>query len=240
MRQSSRIVVIAMLLASSWAGLDPQPVAAECFPRVPDGTPVIADYAFTATVSDVSVSADPDALARGEGQGDIWRVALRVDHVHRGEILGREIVWTGHTLRHLSCNNDVLGERLGVGDRLFVAIEDQFQFLASPKPYGRVLLWKHTSDRWAFYETALADDQEPDAGPYPRAAREATATADILAAISVRTPDTATYTSRPNRQADAPRDLMTLLLAALALAVVVRLTIRPPRTTRPSGDTRAG
>ena len=150
-----------------------------------------ADFAFTATVTGASTEPDEQASVAGEGDGSIWQVDLLVERVHRGDISSDSIEWTGHTLRHLACNNDLLGERLRPGDRLFIAIEAGFESETQPEPYGRVLVWRSVGAGWMFYDDALADDRDVDAGPYPPAAREATTTQEIMAAIS-GIPDTAT------------------------------------------------
>ena len=219
--------MVAIAVATLWISFNPGSAAAECFPRVPEGTPLTADFAFTATVTRVATEPDGKALAAGEGNGSIWRVELLVERVHGGDVRSGSIVWTGHTLRHLSCNNDLLGEQLHVGELLFVAIEDQFDFLTSPEPYGRLLLWQRVGEGWKFYNAALADDRDTDAGPYPRPAREATTTQEILLAISGRIPDTAT---EPESGHDHPMGSGAGGLALLVIAFAVTLLLTVGRT----------
>jgi hypothetical protein len=237
--RSPRALASALAIATLWIGFNPTGVTAECFPRVPDATPLTADFAFTATVTAVATEPDEKSLAAGEGDGSLWRVELLVERVHRGDVPSGSIVWTGHTLRHLSCNNDLLGERLHPGERLFVAIEDQFAFLTAPEPYGRVLLWKSDGGRWTFYDEALADDVDVDAGPYPRAARDANTTQAILAAISGRIPDTATESAAgdDDRVGSGTGRLALLLIAfTITFLLAFGLGLRGGRRSSRAGD----
>ena len=221
MPRSARVLASALAIASLWISLDPTPVAAECFPRVPDGTPLTADFAFTATVAAVATEPDADSHAAGEGEGSRWRVELLVDRVHRGDVPSGRIVWTGHTLRHLACNNDVLGDRVEPGSRLFIAIEDRFASLTAPEPYGRVLLWKSDRSGWTFYERSQVIPT-PMLAPHPRAAREARTTKEILAAISGRVPDTATGPTRGEEdRVYSGYDLLAFLLTVFTVAAAV-------------------
>ena len=140
---------------------------------------------------------------------------------YRGDVPSGHIVWTGHTRRYLACNNDVLGERLEPRARLFIAIEDQFESLNAPEPYGRVLLWKSDGSRWAFYDDALADDSDAEAGPYPPAAKQATTTQEILAVISGRVPDTATVPSHEDQHPVPGERILALLLVAFTMSFVL-------------------
>jgi hypothetical protein len=168
-------------------GVVPTAVVAECFPRAEAGSPIPVAYAFTATVLDVSTEVDQEAKDAGEGDGLIWHMELQVDHVHRGSVPAR-LSLTGYTLAHRSCSY-FLGEQTRVGEKLFVAVDDQVALASNTSLFGQLLLWHRVNDRWSFYERALKDEQE-DPASYPSAAREARTTQQILAAIASVAPNT--------------------------------------------------
>lgn len=197
------IVASAAALAPWFAG----PVAAECtIIRPSAAVPFRVESAFTATVVGVVLVHDDQVEAAGEGDGFAWTVTLDVDRAYIGDVPG-ELAWNGHTLRHLTCNVDLLGEELAAGERLFVALEGPAD---AGSPVGRMLLWHRVDGEWRFDASALA--QDATSGPsYPAAARRVTTTAGILELLAAL-PDTATA------PADAGRSAWLLLTGALFVA----------------------
>ncbi len=230
--------VAALVLAAAVAALAAGPVAAECFPRAPATSPLDIDYAIAATVEDVLLDPDEKTSAAGEGDGSSWTVTVRVDRVHRGSVAQDELRWTGHTLSHLSCNIDLLGDRLQVGDRLFVAAEDWLDG-ATPSIYGRLLAWERVAGAWAFADDLLQDEAY-GGEPYPDAARAAHTTSQILALLD-ELPDTAaaladgaTISGEPGLQPGTRLGLLLLVFAVslLQLAGVFELRTAARRKRR--------
>lgn len=194
-----------------------QPVAAECTQiRPPASVPFEITTAFTATVADVVLVHDDQAEAAGEGDGSAWTVTLDVERRYIGEAPDA-VTWTGHTLLHLVCNQDVLGGELEVGQQLFVAAEGRP--MGSGNAGGRTLLWHRVDGKWRFYDEAL-QQEDRDGPPYPAAARDASTTAQILA-ILARLPDTATAPGPASAQSWSPA-LIVGGLVVVFVAVGVR------------------
>ena len=135
----------AVALVSLLIGVAPQPVVAECFPRPPAGNPIPIAYAFAATVVDLSTKVDQEAKDAGEGDGLVWQMELQVDDVYRGSVPAR-LSLTGYTLSHRSCSY-FLGEQTHVGDKLFVAVDDQVNLESNTSLFGELLLWHRVDDR---------------------------------------------------------------------------------------------
>jgi hypothetical protein len=222
-RRFARLAV-AMLLVAALTPVAAGPALAECFPRSSAAArPYDVKVAFTATVRSLVLDADEQALAAGEGDGSAWTLVLDVDHLYRGDMDTATVTWIGHTLRHLSCQTDLLGEELEAGQRLFIALEPFGGQSGAASPAGRMLVWTRIDGSWSFDDAALQDEYG-GGEPYPDAARDVHTTAEILALID-RLPDTATApTVAP---AGAPDDAgvglgtqVGLLLLAFALSLL--------------------
>lgn len=189
-RLTSVRVALALTLAIASAWLLPlaPPANAECFPRPDASTPFDIDWAFIATVRSVSLVHDDEVEAAGEGDGYQWTDVLVVGRVIDGATEG-PLTWRGHTLSHLSCNTDLLGEELDVGDRLFIAGEDWLDG-QTPAPYGRLLVWRRVDGAWLFDESLLRNSRQAD-NAYPDSARGTHTTTELLALLAAM-PDTAT------------------------------------------------
>lgn len=166
-------LVVALCLPSVFA-----PVAlAECMDLPPRANePIDAANAFVATVVDASNDIDPTSA---DGPEFDWHVELRVDRLYRGRIPDR-LSYNGWAV---GCH-ELLGDHLHAGDRLFIVSN---VYRERPTPPGadpfawidaQVLAWRLVDGRWSFYEDAL--DYGTDREFYPRAARQATTTAEIL------------------------------------------------------------
>jgi hypothetical protein len=235
MRRRLLASLAAVALVSLWIGVAPPAVVAECFPRPPAGSPIPIAYAFTATVVDLSTEVDQEAKDAGEGDGLVWHMELQVDDVHRGSVPAR-LSLTGYTLWHRSCS-DFLGEQTHVGERLFVAIDDQVKLESNPSLFGQLLLWHRVNDRWSFNRGALKDEPEGPAS-YPNAALEAHTTQQILAAIeSVAAPNTAIepdVTSEPRQSSEAVPWIWAIAAFAITFLAYMRGYIGP--RSRMGGD----
>ena len=186
-----RSSVAAMVLASIATTWSVAPALAECFPRTPAETRVVRPFVFTATVLDVATEIDQQMIDAGEGSGVLWRTTLAVTHVYRSPI--------PETLELDGGTSDggygrgcgyFLGDRVKPGERLFIALDEQIDFATNSSLYGNLLMWRAVDGGWAFHAQALQEGDDPDA--YPMAAREARTTAQVLAAIDGRMPDTST------------------------------------------------
>jgi hypothetical protein len=166
-------------------------------------------YAFSATVLEASEDVDQPTTYDADYT---WHVELAIDRTYRGQ-MPKRLAFNGwdvgcHSLR---------GDHLRTGDRIFVAtsafkpnahLMDPFSVMN-----GDLIAWKRVAGRWAFYEEAL--DYGSDKDFYPRAARNATTTADILRIISAAgLPDTSTAmtSSVDGERHDAP--VLALVFAA--------------------------
>lgn len=165
-------------------------------------------YAFTATVA--ASWRDPERS--DDGPEFDWRTELDVERTYRGRVPGR-IVANGW---YFGCHS-LRGDRLQTGDRIFVASTAFRPHADGLDPFtvidGQVIVWKRSGNIWRFFEDGL--DYGSDKEFYPRAARTATTTADILALISGRSaPDTSTM-SAPGR-GDVRAVIPVLALAFIA------------------------
>ena len=89
---------------------------------------------------------------------------------------------------------------------------------------GDLVAWKRTGDGWVLYADAL--DYGDDKKFYPKAARTATTTAEILRLVSAGSaPDTSTL-SRPEERGELA------LTPALALAFIAGLVLGLKRVSR--------
>jgi len=201
------------------------PVAAECQPRPAEGDRVERVFVFTATVR--SVETETDNPPTGDEDTVLWQLALDVDRIYRGEVRD-PLLLRGSTseggIGH-GCGY-FLGDRVTDGDVLFVALDEAIPFETNDSLFGNLLLWRQPDGGWEFYEAALQEGDDPAA--YPKAAREATSLAEILAVVDrLAMPETATEPA--SQGPGAPRDPYTgLLLSILGLAaLLVGLGRRP-------------
>jgi hypothetical protein len=171
-------------------------------------------FAFVATVTDVERR---EAFEEGSGLFR-YRITLETERAYRGHV-GDTFELTGTDWGCSFLYASVLAEE----ERLFIASER-----LSPGPdetvVGNVLVWKRTGSEWAFYEDALRDGS--DEAFYPRAARTATTTADIVQFVSaVPMPDTAIAPPLEERARRASHPGLALLLV-IAFLVATRLVSR--------------
>jgi hypothetical protein len=222
-RRLVRCSVAAILLASIATSWIVPPALAECFPRTPAETHVVRPFVFTATVLDVATEIDQQMIDAGEGSGVLWRTTLAVTHVYRGSV--------PETLELAGSTSDqgygggctyFLGDRVKPGEGLFIALDDQIAFdqTAFEKDsnlYGNVLLWRAVDGGWAFHAEALQEGDDPSAYPVP--AREARTTAQVLAAIDGRVPDTST--SSPGAPTDQAVNGWIVMLEFFSVTTLV-------------------
>ena len=182
-----RPLAIAPLIAA-WLLMALAPIAsAEClsWPLLSSERPAVG-YAFIATVTEASGEVDP---VTDMADYD-WHIELAVERVYRGTVPAT-FSYNGwdvgcHFLR---------GDHLRTGDRLFIATERIAQWGHPSDPFdGDVLVWIRDGGQWRLHTRAL--DYGTDRDFYPRAARIARTTADIVAIVSsARLPDTSTVTA---------------------------------------------
>ena len=218
----------SVALASMWIGVAPRAVMAECFPRPQAGSPIPIAYAFAATVVDLSTEVDQESKDAGEGDGLVWHMEMQVDDVYRGSVPAR-LSLTGHTLSHASCSY-FLGDQTRVGEKLFVAIDDQVSLESNTSLFGELLLWHRVDDQWSFHKDALKDEPENPAS-YPNAALDAHTTQQILAAIaSVAAPNTAIEpdaASETERSSEVVPWIWPIAAFAITFLAYMRGYIRP-------------
>jgi hypothetical protein len=219
------------------------PVVAECFPPPAEGSPIVRPYAFTAIVRTVATEVDQQSIDLGEGRGVRWRTTMDVTRVYRGSIPDVLVLsgTTSGTGNGGSCTY-FLGDRVTIGETLFVALDRQVDLATNSALFGNLLLWRKVDSTWEFHEAALQGGSIPDT--YPAEAREAHTTSQVLAAISALAPDTATDAAAPSSRgsADALTQigmmiglvLLTLLSCVHGPWVVGRDRQMPRRGSRPS------
>lgn len=198
------------------------PASAECQPRPAEGDRVERPFVFTATVR--GLETEPDVRAPAEEESVLWHLALDIDRIYAGAVRD-PLLLTGSTSKGgigRGCGY-FLGDRVSEGDVLFVALDEQIPFEANRGLFGNLLVWRQTASGWQFYEAALQDGQDPSA--YPKAARQASSLAEILAAVDrLAMPETATQPTI--QQADASRvtylALFVWILGVAARAVGTR------------------
>jgi hypothetical protein len=188
---------------------------AECmnWPLEANERPRVA-FAFMATVTDIERH---EVFEVGSGHYR-YRITLETERVYRGRVQDKvELTGTNSGCSFLYKSG------LAEGQRLFIASE-RLSPDAHETDLGNVLAWKRTGSGWAFYEDALRDGS--DETYYPRAARAATTTADIVRLVSgAAMPDTATVSTGEERSpSDLPPGLPLLFI--LAFVVAIRLTPR--------------
>lgn len=186
-------------------------------------------YAFIATVTEASADVDP---VTDMADYD-WHIELAVERVYRGTVPD-SFSYNGwdvgcHFLR---------GDHLRTGDRLFIATESIAQWGVPSDPFdGDVLVWVRDGGRWQLHTTAL--DYGTDRDFYPRAARIATTTADIVAIVSsARLPDTSTVTADTaagGARKGGSSPVIWLSLPLTFLAAVVLASRRLSRSRSDSG-----
>ena len=183
-------LLLAVALALAFPAAFAPDALAECMDSPPRANERIdVAYAFTATVIDASNTIDP---VHPDSHDFNWHVDLRVDRVHRGSLPER-LIYNGWSV---GCH-ELLGDQLHAGDRLFIVSN---VYREQPTPPGadpfawidaQVLAWRRIDRQWSFYEDAL--DYGTDREFYPRAARQATTTAEILRLADIGfLPDTST------------------------------------------------
>ena len=211
-RLSSSVALAALLLT-----MVTSTARAECMTwpvRVTERLDV--GYAFTATVTEASRDVDPPKPDNADFD---WHVELAVERAYLGRVPDR-LVFNGwdvgcHFLR---------GDGLRTGDRIFVANERlDLTWLPTDPFFGDVVVWKGTDDGWDFYADAL--DYGSDEAYYPKAARTATTTAEILRLVSAASvPDTSMLIA-PEERGNAVIPALALVFMAgfgLALRYVAR------------------
>lgn len=105
--------------------------------------------AFLARVTEVSDDVDPNP------NGSAWNlhVKLSVDAVYHGVVPGT-IEFNDYA--GFGCG-EFLFEKLDVGDRIIVAVEQvPLSYLPAAPFEGHMVVWKKIDDGWRFYEDALA------------------------------------------------------------------------------------
>lgn len=221
-----RSLAASLLLAGSFLVILAPTASAECMSwpiRSSDRADI--GYAFIATVAEASTDVDP---APDMADYD-WHIEMAVERTFRGNV-PESFSYNGwdvgcHFLR---------GDHLRSGDRLFIATERIAQWNVPSDPFdGDVLVWIRDDGRWKLHTKAL--DYGTDRDFYPRAARSARTTADILAIVgSARLPDTSTATTTsPDDKDGAPAPWIILALAFLYSAVA--MARRDPRRAREAG-----
>ena len=186
-------LLLAVALALAFPAAFAPDALAECMDSPPRANePIDVAYAFTATVIDASNTIDP---VHPDSHDFNWHVDLRVDRVHRGSLPER-LIYNGWSV---GCH-ELLGDQLHAGDRLFI-VSNVYREQATPPgadPFAwidaQVLAWRRIDGQWSFYEDAL--DYGTDREFYPRAARQATTTAEILRLADLGfLPDTSTVSA---------------------------------------------
>lgn len=177
-----RRILLAVLIALCVPSVFAPGAHAECMDSPPMANEAIdAAYALDATVIEASNTIGPASPDSAEFD---WHVELRVDRRYLGRIPDR-LSYNGWAV---GCH-ELLGDRLHTGDRLFI-VSNVYRERPSPPgadPFAwidaKVLAWKRVDGRWSFYENALDYGSDPEF--YPRAAREATTTAEILRLVDL-------------------------------------------------------
>jgi hypothetical protein len=194
-------------------------VLAECtWGPPPADDPFKARFAFTATVTEASDAVDP--ARPGEPPFD-WHVELTIDRTYRGE-LPQQLILNG---RVEDCSY-LIGQRLHEGDRLFIALDRHD--LDWDGLYGQMLAWRGVGGRWTFDQDLL--NYGSDARFYPKQAREATTTAQIISIIEAFVvPDTATGAATRLGATTLPPVLLLIVFAVATVAALRRMGHRRPR-----------
>lgn len=219
-----RRVIAAMGLTTLLLGAATPAALAECMSwPIRSNERLEVAYAFTARVAEASRDVDP---AWDTNHPFEWHVELAVERTYRGRVPDR-LAFNGwdngcHTL---------YWNQLRTGDRIFIVSNVFKPHVGRVEPFWvmnpQLIVWKRVADRWAFFSDGL--DFGSDKNFYPRAARSATTTADILRLVrSAPLPDTATVASRA-----APRDQDDVPVLAIAFMLGFVLVIRKPARMRP-------
>lgn len=219
-----RSVAAALLLAGSLLAILAPTASAECmsWPIRSSERPEIG-YAFIATVTEASADVDP---APDMADYD-WHIEMTVERTYRGEV-PETFTYNGwdvgcHFLR---------GDRLRTGDRLFIATERIARWGVPSDPFGGdVLVWIRDGGRWKLHTKAL--DYGTDRDFYPRVARVARTTADIVAIVSsARLPDTSTVTAAAaDDDRPPPTWWPTLAMTFVGAAFVMSRRLSRPRVS---------
>jgi hypothetical protein len=219
-----RRLLTAVLVAGTLSVASASPALAECMTWPDRATDRLhVGYAFTATVVDVSKDEDPE---QGGSALYFWHVTVEVGDVYRGRVPDR-LVLEGNDW---GCSF-IYVQRLAEGDRIFIASERLRPGVTDETDFGNVLVWKRTGDRWVFDEDALQEGSDPEF--YPRAARTARTTADILRLISgAAMPDTSTAS------VDQPRTTTGLPVLALVFTASFGLVLLRRATQSSAGISR--
>jgi hypothetical protein len=216
------IAALALLLLASGTAA---PVAlAECM-SIPDAdTQIERPIVFTASVGAVTTEPDLASAEAGEDPGVLWQTTMHVRTVYGGDVPA--------TLALHGSTYDVgvgggcswfLGDRVEMGDVVFVAVDESIPFATNKGLFGHLLLWRRVGGEWRFYERALQDGADPDA--YPAGAREADTTKEILAVVArLGMPDTATV--KPAAPSLAVDPLLLLAAGIGAAAWSIKVTRR--------------
>lgn len=216
-----RSVAAALLVAGSLLVALAPTVSAECmsWPIRSSERPDIG-YAFIATVTEASADVDP---APDMADYD-WHIELAVERTYRGDVPAT-FSYNGwdvgcHFLR---------GDHLRTGDRLFIATERIARWGVPSDPFdGDVLVWIRDDGRWKLHTKAL--DYGADRDFYPRAARIARTTADVVRIVSAaRLPDTATTTADSDGDRPPLTSWPALVAAFLGAAFVMSRRLARPR-----------
>ncbi|MGK2850062.1 MAG: hypothetical protein ACSLFN_04025 [Candidatus Limnocylindrales bacterium] len=204
----------SLLLAGSLFVILAPTASAECmsWPIRSSDRPDIG-YAFIATVTEASADVDP---APDMADYD-WHIEMAVERTYRGQP-PETLSYNGwdvgcHFLR---------GDHLRTGDRLFIATERIADWGVPSDPFdGDVLVWIRDDGRWMLHAKAL--DWGTDRDFYPRVARAARTTADIVAIVSsARLPDTATVaTAASDDDRPPPASWLTMIATFLGAAFVM-------------------
>jgi hypothetical protein len=198
-------MLMAFLGASALVVASAGPALAECMTWPDRATERLhVGYAFKGTVVGVSKTEDPE---QGGSPLYNWRITVDVEDVYRGRVPDQLVLegtdW-GCSFLYVS--------RLAEGDGILIASERLRPGMTDETDLGNVLAWKRTGNRWVFHEEALQDGSNLEF--YPRAARTASTTPDVLRLINgAAMPDTSTAPlDQPRTPTPAP--VLALVFAA--------------------------
>lgn len=167
-------------------------------------------YAFAATVTEVSGDVDPTP-----DMSDFdWHVELAIDRTYLGKVPD-SIVYNGWDV---GCH-DLRGDHLQIGDRILVATEHlNLDYLPGDPFEGDLIAWRAADDGWLFYADALLYASDP--AFYPKAARTATTTADVLRLLTAAgMPDTSTLSPPDDPHQDHGATIALLFLVGFILSM---------------------
>jgi hypothetical protein len=200
----------------------PAPVAAECFtgPIKADEQPQVR-YAFVAMVTEASDAVDPvEDMAAYD-----WHVELNTEQTYLGEV-PPSLAYNGW---EFGCH-EFDGEGLRTGDRIFVATQHLHMQNLPGDPFGGdVLVWRWDGHGWTFY-AGVMNGAEFDAN-YPKAARAATTTREIVAIVAAGALPATSVEDTTDPETDQPPTSPLLVLSFVVLVATLFALRRTGRTS---------